>query len=276
MQNSLPYFGFLLSELEKGNATVETSFGRHVHWGYWENPNEAVGDAADYARAAEQLTLELCRLADIAPGQRVLDVGCGFGGTVASLNERFSGLDLVGLNIEERQLDRARAQVVAAPGNSVAFQLGDACAMPFEAASVDRMLAVECVFHFPDRETFFQGAARVLRPGGLLVLSDFVPTRLLRPFCPAGSNGDVGGVGATFGNLNVQYTLSRYRAMARRAGLIPVVERNITRNTLPTYRYLQSLVGSVRTAQRGIGFLQLLARCGLLGYYLLAFRKPGP
>ena len=67
MQNSLPYFGFLLSELAKGNATVETSFGRHVHWGYWENPKDAVGDAADYARAAEQMTLELCSLADIAP-----------------------------------------------------------------------------------------------------------------------------------------------------------------------------------------------------------------
>ena len=91
---------------------------------------------------------------------------------------------------------------------------------------------------------------------------------------PAGSDGDVGGVGATFGNLNVQYTLSRYRAMARRAGLVPVVERNITRNTLPTYSYLQSLIGSARTPRRGIGMLRLLARTRLLSYYLLAFRRP--
>jgi ubiquinone/menaquinone biosynthesis C-methylase UbiE len=68
----------------------------------------------------------------VRDGMRVLDCGCGFGGTIASPNERFSGLDLVGLNIDARQLEVAERKVEAAPGNSVSFLQGDACELPVE------------------------------------------------------------------------------------------------------------------------------------------------
>jgi len=84
-EHRLPYFDYLLAELAKRNSAIEKSFGRHVHWGYWDDPAKARGDDDDYARAAEQLTVELCRLAGIAEGEKILDVGCGFGGTIASL-----------------------------------------------------------------------------------------------------------------------------------------------------------------------------------------------
>src|SRR5438034_5931485 len=42
----------------------------------------------------------------------------------------------------------------------------DACALPFPDASFDRVLAVECIFHFPSRLRFLKEAARVLKPGG--------------------------------------------------------------------------------------------------------------
>lgn len=72
---------------------MKKSFGRHVHWGYGDDPQTALCDDEDYAAAAAKLTLELGQLAGIAEGQDVLDVGCGFGGTIASLNERFGRLE---------------------------------------------------------------------------------------------------------------------------------------------------------------------------------------
>jgi SAM-dependent methyltransferase len=48
----------------------------------------------------------------------------------------------------------------------------NACALPFEDASFDRVLCIEAMFHFPSRQRFFQEVTRVLRPGGVFVASD--------------------------------------------------------------------------------------------------------
>jgi len=51
----------------------------------------------------------------------------------------------------------------------------DACAMPRPDRAFDAVLAVACSFHFPSRDAFLLECARLLRPGGRLALSDFVP-----------------------------------------------------------------------------------------------------
>lgn len=272
---SLPYFDYLLSELVKNNTSIEKSFGKHVHWGYWQHPANASCSDDDYALAAENLTIQLCDFAQIDHSQKVLDVGCGFGGTISYLNDRYTGMELTGLNIDSRQLARANEQVTASNDNEIAFVQGNACDLPFEDNSFDQILAVECIFHFPSREVFFQEARRVLKPGGRITLSDFVPSPLFLPVSLATSNKD-----KSRGTYNSQYTLNRYRQLAVNLHL-SMDGVNITRHTLPTYRYLKRLNKST-THGRASPFMfpkrmiylgSFLSSFRLVNYQFLTFKK---
>lgn len=269
---NLPYFDYLLSLLKEGNETIAKSFGRHVHWGYWERPRSAALTTADFEQAAENLSAEVCRAAAIQNGLKVLDAGCGFGGTVAHLNEHYAAMELTGLNIDERQLQRAREMVTPCPGNTIDFRQGDACALPFPDQSFDVVLAVECIFHFPDRKQFFQEAYRVLKPGGRLALSDFVPAPLLHPV--AKLNVPAWGF---YGKCNIDYSAKDYQKLAGLMAFTLLAERDITANTLPTYSYLRRMAVRQRVGGKSAMLetvcIELLSRLGLLNYYIYGLLK---
>jgi ubiquinone/menaquinone biosynthesis C-methylase UbiE len=272
---NLPYFDELLKLLGNGNKAVEQSFGRHVHWGYWGNPQEANLSNADFAEAAESLSRELCRAALINNGLCVLDAGCGFGGTIAHMNDNYADMDLTGLNLDSRQLQRARAQVIPQSRNRIEFVQGNACMLPFPDQCFDVVLAVECIFHFPSREQFFREAWRVLKPGGFLALSDFLPAPGIVPFAKIRLPERLSR--GFYGRCNVQYTLEAYRQLANDSGFRISTERDITINTLPTYSYLRKLAWKAAFfngfAMIETATLELLSRLRLIKYYIITFQK---
>lgn len=272
----MPYFDRILDHLDDQGSPITQAFGRNVHWGLWDDPSKADGSVADFVRASDNMTLSVCNVAGIKSGMRVLDAGCGFGGTIASLNDRFTDLDLVGLNIDPRQLDRARAIVEPRESNRIEFLQGDACELPFGDASFDAVTAVECVFHFPSRQRFMAEALRVLKPGGRLTFSDFVlhgPSLpwLLIVILMVGK-----GIENHMGKSDVTWILSKYHAMARKAGVKDLRSIDITAGTLPTYPVMIDMLRKTGEAQgvRSVKSLHLLARWGGVRYKIFTMTKP--
>jgi ubiquinone/menaquinone biosynthesis C-methylase UbiE len=97
-------------------------------------------------------------------GPRLLDVGCGTGFHLARLRAR--GFEVAGIDGSGAMLDRARA---ANPG--VDLRLGDVGALPFPDARFDVVLCVEVLRYLADPEPCLKEMARVLRPGGVCLVT---------------------------------------------------------------------------------------------------------
>ncbi len=271
--SQLPYFD-LLFEGRKHSAPAARVFERFVHWGYWEDPKLSDKSVPDLVRAMDRLNDVLLDAALLKDGQAVLDAGCGFGGTLAAIDERFSKMTLAGVNIDPRQLEVAKEQVKHRPVNHLEFFEADACALEFPDQSFDRILAVECVFHFPSRAGFLKQAARLLKKGGRLVLSDFVPKRIGGPRW-LGQDWVERQIAAGFGR-NRGWDEGDYAAMAEAAGLRVLIDKDITKNTLPTYpallRALRRTPGA-RAMLRPVRLVRWASLLGLVKYRVLAFGK---
>jgi SAM-dependent methyltransferase len=104
----------------------------------------------------------------LAPGLRVLDVGCGAGGWHARIAA--TGAALIGIDLMPGMLQEARATGAALEPTPLLAQV-DAQALPFGAATVDRVLCAGVLYHVPDCERTLREMRRVLRPGGRAVIS---------------------------------------------------------------------------------------------------------
>ncbi len=142
-----------------------------LNLGLWE------GDGGDAGEAPVAVRRLVGRIAARLPvGGDVLDVGNG----LAAQDPVIAGVarprTLTALNITWSQLVAGRERLREADARAVC---GDACRLPFDDASFDGLISVEAAFHFASRDRFLREAFRVLRPGGVLTMSD-VPT-LRRP-----------------------------------------------------------------------------------------------
>lgn len=112
--------------------------------------------------------------AEVGPGDSVLDVCCGTGDLALELAGRVGqGGHVVGCDFSEPMLDLAREKAASRSTGSVRFEWADALQLPYDAGRFDAVTVGFGVRNFADRDQGLREMARVLRPGGRLVILEF-------------------------------------------------------------------------------------------------------
>ena len=218
---------------------------RPTHWrnlGYWTD------DTRTLAEACRGLANRLADAADVRPGHDVLDVGCGLGESTYLLRERLggdshsSGSRLVGMDLT---VEHVTAALTRREGDEPEFVVGSAVDLPFPSGSFDRVLALECAFHFPDRTRFFAEAYRVLRPGGVVGLADVLVSpafvRILRSgdhLLPARSRRSMHRIAADILKMPTENLVdkARYLHQLRKSGFRVRSVEDISEKVFPYFK----------------------------------------
>jgi len=179
-------------------------WGEHVHHGLF-----AGGRPEDPETAARRLVSHVADLAGIRAGATVVDVGCGYGATGRQLAQEH------GAQVTGYTLSRAQADYASSREPAVEVRVSDWAANNLADESCDAVLAIESLSHMRDKPGAFAHCARVLRPGGRLVVCDWLARGersgwrdrlLLEPICREG-------------HLPSMHTAQEYATLIEGAGL---------------------------------------------------------
>ncbi|KAI1776300.1 S-adenosyl-L-methionine-dependent methyltransferase [Hypoxylon cercidicola] len=260
-------------------------WGQHIHHGLFR----AAGETKEQAQV--NLISLLLEISALAPRARVLDVGCGVGGTSRFL-ARERACHVTGITISGRQVEIARQLTAAETGSSSPAQTtmaypekdGSQGAVRFLELDAEKMVehfrgggdgdkdAFDCVWisealsHLPDKELFFASSFALLRGGGggegggLLVVADWFKAPGLTA---AQEEADIKPIedGMLLPRL---YTADEYVAMAEKAGFrVRRAPVDISKDVAKTWDISWSLVSSpslwafaISQGRDGLAFLQ--------------------
>lgn len=147
-------------------------WGDHIHHGYWIRGDESK------ETAQIQLIDHVAQAAGIQPGAKVLDIGCGFGGSSIHLARKYQAT-VTGITISPVQVEMA-SKSAAQAGVSASFLCMDAESLHFPEP-FDVLWSVESISHYHDIPRFFSHAAGYLKPGGVFAVTDWFKLKSLPP-----------------------------------------------------------------------------------------------
>lgn len=142
----------------------QSLWGEHIHHGYWIRGDETK------ETAQSQLVDHLAEAAGICAGQKILDAGCGIGGSSIHLATKY-GATVTGITISPVQVEMATKRAASA-GVNAKFLLMNAENIQIDE-KFDVLWSVESISHYENPRKFFGGAGKLLKPVGTLAITDW-------------------------------------------------------------------------------------------------------
>jgi 27-O-demethylrifamycin SV methyltransferase len=253
--------------------------GDELHYGVFGTGDESL------PQATTALTDLMVAGAQLDKGLRVLDVGCGSGAPACTLAERF-GVSVVGITTSAVGVQTAQHRADDLGLAEVTFELRDGTDNGLPDESFDRVWVLESSHLMRERTKLIAECARVLRPGGRMVLCDLVRHREI-PFREVRDRrADFVTLRTAFGDAHFE-PLTFYTAIAEANGLVVDTVMDLTHATLPTFDRWRDNAETHRTEVAAAigedGRVAFVASCDILegfwsdgtfGYGLFAAAKP--
>ncbi|MFK0292727.1 class I SAM-dependent methyltransferase [Streptomyces sp. NPDC090442] len=253
-------------------SSVPVFAGGFINFGYWEGVSlDGPLGAEDRIRSERNLYRRVLRA--LVPGGgsgKAVEVGCGLGLGSALALEEFGFDTVTGMDIHPEQLVRARrvhAELLDRSPSRLRFAQGAAEQMPFADGEFACLFTVEAAQHFRDLAAFGREGARVLRPGGRLVVSSF--------FVPDGGAGKAESLADRLESfaigLDVAHRLGELLNALSDAGLVDVRVESIGEHVWAGFDSF--LAGINQPEQWPRNFLWAYGE-GVLDYYVVTAQRP--
>ena len=154
---------------------LEYYWGEHIHLGYYKKEERDKGYLKkNFIQAKYDFIDEMAEWGEISKlkPEKVLDVGCGIGGTSRFLAKKFGeSTSVTGITLSQAQVDRATKLAEERDIPNAKFQVMDALEMTFPDNTFDVVWACESGEHMPDKKKYVEEMIRVLKPGGRIVIA---------------------------------------------------------------------------------------------------------
>jgi len=159
------------------DGILEYYWGEHIHLGYYSPEEMEKGyKKKDFIQAKYDFIDEMMKFGGIDAREdaeaKVLDVGCGFGGTSRYLAKQLGPkASVTGITLSPRQVERGTELAKEQGVPNAKFQVTNALDMSFADNTFDIVWACESGEHMPDKELYINEMMRVLKPGGKFVMA---------------------------------------------------------------------------------------------------------
>ncbi len=160
-----PSASFLKLRIDDGAASMTTTQETSATPDYTMGFNEGILQSLRRFKAEVNAAYLLPHL---RPGHRILDFGCGPGTISVGLAKAVAPGELHGVDMEESQIELARAVAEAGGQDNAIFHVGDVTDLPFEDDFFDVAHCHNLLMHVPDTSAVLAEVKRVLKPGGMI------------------------------------------------------------------------------------------------------------
>jgi ubiquinone/menaquinone biosynthesis C-methylase UbiE len=238
--------------------------GGYLSFGYWTD------EIIDYHQAVVALINRILKFEKPLNSGMVLNVACGYGSETLKIYEKICPEKIIAIDITESHIEYAKIQIRSLNlSDRIHFEKMDACKLSFPPNSFDYVIGIEGPAHFNTRAIFLKKAYEVLKPNGILLLSDIIVdnieteknlyNRIIGNFCAK----------HWYMPKNNWMSIEEMKVLLNEIGFIIDTAESVGRNVYPGFSHynlkLESVKNAIRTRGIRIG-VALTFISWLLGY----------